>query len=781
MSRKKKAKTAARRALAWRYGGPVLFAAALFFTICLSSPSTIKKTAILLTALALAAALLCFSRLRDRFRAPVIALALMVFADGISTFYAVSGKFALYEFLKVLIAFCVALLILALERGEGEQAGLRSAAVLEGSIALMGLVSIDLLSTRLLGGLILGILNVLTPDYAQCIGLEAGVRMTSLFDSPNIFAGCAGLGVLLSLGLAVSSEKRIRLFHLSCLFVNSLAFLLSFSMGASASIALAFLLYLVFEKRERRSALLLLMVETLALTVLAAALISVTSFTDWSGPRPVPILCVVLGAAALCALDRFLGQRAAQALARYGKGVIFLSCGVPAVLAVFMLLAWNVTGAATLQGGETLRRAVRLDPGGYTLTVQADDLAFVAVESQNRQEAMMHTTSLLYNGPLSDAVFEVPENSLMVYFFFYFYTQDTIRLEEVRWQSETKSGVVPLEYKLLPGFVANRIQGLFANQNAIQRLVFFTDGLKLFRRSPVVGLGIGAYENGIQSVQSFRYETKYAHNHYIQALVETGVVGLLLFLDLFVVCALTLFRARKGKKPHPLLPALGAALVFMAGHAVVEVVFSSYMYLPLAFGVVALIALCGDPAEAREREQLKTGAMLASSALLGIFGVLLFCNMQAQSLAERATSPSELEQAIFFDRFEWADHMLTYVLTSGSMEDGGGVRSQADRYAERLSRVSSNTIPIYLADYYFKTGMTQKGMEMVEKYVNYVSSDPDTWNQAFDLLEYYDTGDETYRENVVRIYQQLLDWNSANIGEIFLNTTASIYVFQALG
>lgn len=772
-------KVAARRKLDWRYGAPALLTVLLFFTICLSSNSTVKKTAALLTVLALVAVVPFFTRLRDRFRAPVIALALLVLMNGASTFYAVSGKFALYEFLKVLIAFCIALLMLALDQGEGEQAGLQTAAVLEGCTALMGLVSIDLMSTRLLSGPVLAVLGLFTPDYNGLIGLEAGVRMTSLFTNPNIFAGCAGIGVLLSLGLAVSSEGRARLFHLSCLFLNSLAFLLAFSMGASASIALAFLSYILFEARERRGALLLLMVETLALTALAAVLISETSFTAWSGPRPIPILCAVLGAAALCALDRFVGQRAAQVFARYEKGALFLSAGIPAALAVFVLLAWNLTGAVTLESGESIRRSAYLDPGVCTLTAQADAPVSVVAVSQNQQDTMMHTGSFLYNGPLSDAAFEVPEDSMVVYFTFQ--AQEDVHLEEVRWQIGSESGLIPLEYKLLPGFIANRLQGMFANQNAIQRLVFFNDGLKLFRRSPIAGLGIGAYENAIQSVQSFRYETKYAHNHYIQTLVETGAVGLILFAGLFVISMLSVFRARKAEKVHPLLPALGAALVFMAAHAAVEVVFSSYPYLPLAFGVIALTALCLSPAEAGEKQQLKARALLVSSALLGAFGVLLFCNMQAESLSERAVSMTDLEQAAFFDKFEWADYMLSYVVSSMELDVDENVRHRADQYAEKLSKVSSNTIPIYLAEYYFKLGLTQKGMEMIEKYVNYVSSDPYTWNQAFAMLEFYDTGDETYRSGVAHIYQLMQDWNAANMGKITLNETAAAYIAQTLG
>ena len=125
----------------------VLLAAALYFlAVCLTSAATGKMAGMLLAVLTLSSVFLFFSRLRDRIGVPLLLLAAVVLMDGISTFYAVSGKFALYEFLKVLSAFCLTLLLLA-AAPEGEP-GRWIASVLEGFGALAGVVSIDLLSTR---------------------------------------------------------------------------------------------------------------------------------------------------------------------------------------------------------------------------------------------------------------------------------------------------------------------------------------------------------------------------------------------------------------------------------------------------------------------------------------------------------------------------------------------------------------------------------------------------------------------------------------------------------
>ncbi len=765
-------------------GGAIILAvctALYFLLVCLSSASTVKVMTLVLVTLALVSGVIRFKTLRERVTVPLLLLAAFVAVGGVSTLYAVSGKFALYEFLKLLASFCLGIVLLAWAPGDAKCAGKFIAKILAGFAAIAAFISIDMISTRLFSGLVLGLLGQFTPDYTELAVLEAGARITSIFDNPNVFAGVAGLGVLLSLGLVLAAEnKNERIIQTVILYINSLGFLLAFSMGASASIAVAFVVLLLLRRKGERAGLIILMAETLVCTVLAAAVISVTSFKAWTGVQPVPLLCLVAGAAALCAADSFLGLRLTQLLDGHKKLSLILAGGLLAVLIGFVALAFNLTGADTLSAGETLRRAAYPDPGAYTLTVASDAAVNVTVESQNQQETMMHTNTLLYQGDAATASFTVPEGSKVVYFNFSAPAGATI--QTASFSGSNGSGDIPLGYKLLPGFIANRMQGLWANENAIQRLVFFSDGLKLFHRSPVYGLGLGAFENGVKSVQSFAYITRYAHNHYIQTLAETGLIGLALFVLLLLGSfAAAVCERGRGEETHPLAASLGAAVVFMAIHAASEVVFSMYSYLPIAFGTFMLLGLCCGEALPAPKLNLKAKAasLLVIAVLILAFTALLVCNMQAKAIADAGNSYEAMDKAIALDKFEWADYALSYVVNVPNMNVTPDIKLQADKYAERLGKMDSNTVPVYLAAYYFQTDRPNKAMNMLEKYVNYVSSDAEGWQKAFDVLLQFEDGSDEFRVGVRRIAALLDEWNAANLGEITVNDAAQALIERA--
>lgn len=755
---------------------PVL-ALAFFLMTCLSGGGAMKGLAL---AMVLIAALSCLVRLpyvRDRLSLPMAAVVLWVGMNGVSMFYAVSGRFALNAFMSMAVGFAVFLLVLAWSP-KGADRGRVAASVLSGGAALASLISIDMLSTQYLSGAWFALLDLLSGGNSGIgtVPVEAGVRMFSLYGNPNVFAGAAGLGVLLALELAVSAKGTgERRYHQVCLFLNALAFVLVFSMGASGMIALGFLVLLFSERQERRGSLFLLMVETLALTLVCVFPIYITAFDAWDGVQPVPLLCAVAGSAGLCLLDQFVGRKAAGFLEGKEKA-LFITIGAAAALLVgFAALALNLTGPADLGPGKGLSRAAYPEPGSYVLSVDAAGPVKVTIESQNQQGAMMHTSDVLYQGDAQGAAFTVPEDSLVVYF--HFSAGKELTLNSAAYDGPAGSGKLKLDYKLLPGFIANRLQGLFANQNAIQRTVFFADGMKLFRRSPVFGLGIGAFENAILGVESFFYETKYAHNHYIETLVTTGVVGLVLFVGTLGLCALALWKnLRRKEEADPLAPALLAALVFMAGHGAVEVVFSLCYYLPMALGVMGLICLCCGQELPLLPEKKKARAIItaALAAPLVIFAVLLSLNIGMEKMlseGEYNDGMEALKQAATLDVFDHDSYKISYVLAAREVDAGfrgGEIRAQADKYAQELAKVDSNSIPVYLASYYFVTDRPELAMDMLRKHVDYSAADSQAWQDAFTLIKVYYDDTPVFREGVKDIYQRFQDWNENNIGTITL-------------
>ena len=73
-------------------------------------------------------------------------------------------------------------------------------------------------------------------------------------------------------------------------------------------------------------------------------------------------------------------------------------------------------------------------------------------------------------------------------------------------------------------------------------------------------------------------------------------------------------------------------------------------------------------------------------------------------------------------------------------------------------------------------GRTEDAFRMLEKYVTYVSSDPQTWEDAFLLIMSNVEESDTFRTGVARIYQLLEEWNEENMGTIELNSTIMTFI-----
>lgn len=754
--------------------------AVLFFfgILCLNLTGTNKCLAIVMMPVTLFLGIRYRSVLRDRMNPSLLLLILISVMGGISTLYASSGKFALQGFLSLVIALCCALL-LTISPQDSRIPGHRAASILAGAVSLISLFSLDLVSTRLLSGPLLSLLGRLNAAYHNIDGVEEFIRINSIYEAPNIFAGCAGIGVLLCLALSHTvSSKRLRHLYLTMLYLNSMAFVLSFSMGAVASLSIAFLVCLIAEPLQSRPALFALMLETFLLVLMGLPLASAVALAPWKGIQPIPMFLIVTGSLLLCVIDNIVQKRLTAGPCRSSKRrpLLWIVSLIFVLGYVFTACRW--TEYIVLSPEESLTRTIYLDPGQYTISASTTGTAAIRIESQNRQEAAMHISDLLYEGDLYTAAFTVPKGSLAVSFTLSCEIQTVLSQVSCICPVTQTTHPIPLDYPLLPDFIVNRMQGIWANENLLQRLIFFEDGLKLYREHPLLGNGLGAFESSLYRIQDFHYETKYVHNHYIQTLLETGILGLALFLFLLAVSAHSIHRTKRNEHPHPFTAFLAALLLFMALHASVEVVFSSGIYLPLAFGVMALIGICCGSHTPLSRKFQMGGCMLAAGLLVS-FTLLLGANLYARSIGLHADNLEDYHKAAQWDPFEWTDYAVSYVANAPA-HFSPAVEQLSEEFARQLDQETSNTIHYYLSRYYFQTGQMEKAMAMAETQARHTISNSVWWNTLYAMIYAYDDGSTQYQTGVRRLVSLMNSWDEAHIGQIILEDNVRQFLDQVL-
>ena len=757
---------------------PILISLAFFLIVHMAAGDGIKGVSVFISIVALIFVAVKFKTFASRVRFPFVVMFMYFLLCGISTFYAVTGKFAMQEFYKMLIAFDFILIFMSVTPEGRENTGRWTSIFIEGYSFFLSVVSIDLISTRWISTPVTAFLSLFSGAYQNLKGVESGVRIISINGTPNVYAAIVSVGILITLGLIKNSlTKKERNVHIAALFVQTMGFVLSFSMGATAAFVAAFIVYMFIENKEKKISQVSLMIFVTVVCVAFAMIISQTSFTPWDGFDIVPLLLTIVGAAIVCVVDYFFGEKVSEFF-NGKKKMTYIGLGsLAAFVLVFIILAVTITGPATISSSPALRRASYPKPGEYTMEYVSEQPVTVKIMSQNKEETIMHTETVLYSGPADNAKFTVPDDSLVVYF--EIRAKETSKVSSVSYvSSDGKKTNLPLKYYLLPSFISNRIQGIWANENVIQRTVFWEDGMKLFARSPVFGRGLGGYQNGIIGAQSFFYETKYAHNHYVESLTDTGIVGFILFVSSLVLAFITIIRElRKKEEAHSLAPVLCVALIFMTLHAAFEVNFSYYSFIPVGWLAISMISTCcGDSFPLSMKDIWKKITAITCVVFVILFTVLMCMNISADNITKKEKTLTGLQKAIARDPFEWADHMASYVHSVTKVAVKEEVNKQALEYAERLSKLDSNAVPIILARFYFSRSMINEGFEMVHKYVMYSASHEIKWNESYTTISNYykavssDEEMEQYEKGTVWVSNAMAEWNATNMGKISVSS-----------
>ena len=768
----------------WLY---ITAAIVLFLTVCFDNNGSYITQKV--TGLIGVVGILCMllfakkERVQRLMTPPAFAMFAYMLLAGISTLYARSGKFAIAEFACMLAAF-TGFMAIVLFSGEGKVPFRRTAAVLAVAAAPVGVLSIDAASCNILMRPFRVLMEAIGSGYGDTGG-NFYARLSTIFGNPNIYAGLMSIACLLSLWLVITAETRKqKILCTILLMVNAVSYLLAFSMGSLGVFVVACLLMLALSPKEGRISLFLLLVQTAAVALVVGA-ISVMGFGDAATGSPLPMIMLVLGCAAACVLEVFVRGKVADALANKGKLLIGIIVGILVLIAVYLVAALNMTGPYTFSAESDFRRTADLSAGEYTLTMDATAPVNVRVTYKNTNNLIQNNETDLASGTSDEQVtFTVPEDSELVFFYFSC-SEPGVTINSATY-SGAQEGSLKMGYTILPSFIADRIQDLSANGNVVQRGVYRQDAIKLWQTSPIIGRGLGGFENGVVSVQDYYYETKYAHNHYVEMLCDLGVLGLAAFLALLGTAIWALVKTRKQK---PLVVMLLAACVLqMFGQAVSDVIWSVGGCMPMFFAVLALVTLyCGDCLRLKLPQKSKGGVVRwPLAAVSAVFIVLLSLNLIAQSIFySDSLTLEDLKNCASIDPFEANDYKLSYLLSGGNEE---GV---ADQYARDLAAEESNSITIPLAQYYAGTGQMTSALDTLDHGSDYMRADEQVWQQMFDVYEsmidpvgsFTATQlleDDSYVQRMVAGYEKLQRVNAEQLDEVELTNENRAFLNKLL-
>lgn len=720
-----------------------------------------------------------FGTLKTHCCLPVLGLALMALLQGIAAIRTPFEEEGISVFYIFLAAYSLIVTVLTAFEQKDTRALLYGFMGVNTIVAWLGT---DWASAKLTYEAICKLGATLNTIYSNFEAGSVHSRVQGIFADANVTASMFALAVILGLYMMRTETSRLRrLIAAVMLGVNAVGFLVSMSRGAMLCFALALVAYLAFERKGSRLRLFILMCISAIVTVGCTAVIWLTPEETITADL-ISFLCgpiiFVLDGLVSAPLTNFLAKR--QKLMVISAGTLATAC------VVFVIAAVQVTGPYTLNSS-SVYRAVDLKPGSYTVSGDWDGELQLKVICEDKEGLLVDRSTTPYDGDLKGASFVIPEDT----------GKTTVEISAEGGPYEVRDVVfsdgtrLKLNYKFLPKSIADRLQdSLLTSASFLLRLQYFKDAFKIFLMSPVIGVGLGSTEGFNTAVQPIFYMSKYCHNHVLQYMSDTGILGLLAFLLFMGGTAWVLLKQRK-KDGSPLAAAFLACLVMMNVHSLMEINFSVRGYFCTVMVLLGMmIVTCGESdlvtANEKTKKRVAMAVGAALTALLVLWGGVMEAYRQVQfdSVEFETTDYDEfmdrLDLYIHADLLDNSYHKILYV--ENGLQDSkyyGKVLQYVDDLVDSGTYTNCQSMAL---KYFLPTGRMEEAFEVSRKAIAQKASDKDSWNFVFDSYweNYLSFCDETnmdvFLEGVLGTRDYLLSYSLDRLEEIELTEENKAFI-----
>lgn len=538
----------------------------------------------------------------------------------LTTFTAVSQRLAISEFLKYVMFYIVFLMLSNLITSEKEKKYVLWTIL----ASALGTCIVGIDSTA--GGKVVGIFNSLFKVLrlnVNFFGLFVDGRIHSTMQYPNAFASYLMAVFFISISLTMTEKSWSKAFASAISFVLLTTFIFTMSRGAYILLVLAIPLFMLLIPKGSKSSgiycILTIGIIAGGFSILLSKLINDTmtsKFYIW------PL--VIIGAL-ISFFVRFTDGYVIKFLKNINIKVTIVS-SVVLLISLILAFAFVFNASVPLE----LRHAID-EKDGYIgknkiLRVKNNNiykLVFdVDAKSQNDEADFVYRiyiktrnetgitsgeevilTDERFNATQGierkELEFSVPKTCEMVSISFQNYYSgtsavfDNVKIFEDGNANSKKKIVLKRKYSFAES-ILSRFENLTGDESLNTRIIFVKDGLRIFKDWWFIGAGGGAWSLLNFKYQSYLYWSTQTHNYPLQVLVETGVIGIMFLMMLFLFIVSTyikLFRENRFEKTEKniLNTALFTAIVFLFIHSLIDFDFSLAAIYLLVWQLIAVL------------------------------------------------------------------------------------------------------------------------------------------------------------------------------------------------
>ena len=231
-----------------------------------------------------------------------------------------------------------------------------------------------------------------------------------------------------------------------------------------------------------------------------------------------------------------------------------------------------------------------------------------------------------------------------------------------------------------------KLENLRDDTSTIQRLSFYKKSISLYNEKPLYGHGLGSWkykslENDISDNNKILVPY-YTHNDFLQTLMETGLIGLIIYLIFFFLLIRNILSFRTNKTFTPLILVL------------VLVTFNSMINFPIhrTQEYIPFIICCSFIFSKREFNEKNKKSNLLTIILILLIPSVLIANYEYKSL--------KVQKILMND----------YANNTFSLDI-----KEIEKIDYKLPNLSSNSVPVstYLSRYYFNENLFNESIKLL--------------------------------------------------------------------